>query len=78
MGLHTATYRGLRVYVELRDGTAFLDRFVERTRSKFLIFEEHRVRVADIRSFTTSAKIIEAKLAEAARVRRVASLRRSE
>ncbi len=41
---HTMTARGKRVYVQLRDGTEFVDRFVERTRRKDLVFQTRTVK----------------------------------
>lgn len=57
---HTATYRGKRVLVTLRSGEQFVDRFVERTPKKFVVFEGRKVRVGDIKQFITSPKIIAA------------------
>lgn len=37
MGLHTATFKGKRVCVKLRDGTVMIDRFVGRPAHKRFI-----------------------------------------
>lgn len=48
---HTAAWRGKRIKVVLRDGTTFVDKFIERTMSH-VFFEEHgRFKKSDIRAF---------------------------
>lgn len=50
---HTATRRGKRVRVELRNGEVFIDRFHDRTAGKWVEFETHaRVRQGDIKAFS--------------------------
>lgn len=50
---HTATYRGKTVHVILRDGTTFVDKFLERTPGKWVIFQRRgRVRAGAIRSMS--------------------------
>lgn len=49
---HTATYKGKRVKVVLHSGEMFIDKFVERTKNKRVVFENHMVRAGDIKSFT--------------------------
>lgn len=50
---HTMTARGRTVRVTLRSGETFIDKFVERTRKKVLIFESgRRVPAGDIKSFS--------------------------
>ncbi len=50
---HTYTNRGKRVRVQLRTGEVFIDKFLERTKKKILIFESgRRVRQGDIKSFS--------------------------
>jgi hypothetical protein len=50
---HTAINRGKRVRVELKDGTVFVDRFLDRTRGKVCVFEQRgRVRVGDSKAFS--------------------------
>ena len=50
---HTATYKGKTVFVILRNGERFEDRFVERTRSKIVIFEKRgRIPAGEIRSMS--------------------------
>lgn len=49
---HTTVYKGKRVRVVLRNGTTFVDKFVERT-SKYVKMEQHpHLEPHDIRSFT--------------------------
>jgi len=48
---HTACYRGKRVLVKLRDGTTFIDKFFDRTKSH-VFFDEHKVKKSDIKSFS--------------------------
>jgi hypothetical protein len=63
---HTSTHRGKRVLVELRDGTVFVDRFVDRLPNKTLILERYgRLRAGLVASFITSPKIIAAKVGDA-------------
>jgi hypothetical protein len=50
---HTATYRGRRVFVILKDGRRIVDRFVERTANKYVILQNAgRIHVSDIRAFS--------------------------
>lgn len=50
---HTATRQGKRVFVQLKNGERFVDRFVTRTGNKVVIFEQRgRVPVGDIKSFS--------------------------
>jgi len=48
---HTRTTKGMRVYVETRGGGAFVDHFVERTRSKIVIFRTRKVPAGAIAVF---------------------------
>ena len=48
---HTHCQPGKRVLVRLRDGGAFIDKFVGNT-GRLLIFENHRVRTKHVQSFT--------------------------
>jgi hypothetical protein len=49
---HSSTYKGKRVYVILRDGTEFVDKFVDK-KGRFVYFETHgRVRIQELRVFT--------------------------
>jgi hypothetical protein len=48
---HTSTYTGKRVRVVLKDGTVFVDKFVE-AKSRTVIFEKHQVTRGEIRSLT--------------------------
>ena len=48
VGIHTHFNKGKRVFVRLRDGTVFMDRFVERE-SRFVRLEARgRIRTRDI------------------------------
>ena len=58
---HTMVPRGKMVLVVLKSGESFEDRFVERTRHKLLIFEQHAVQVGEVKSFISSPKIRRAK-----------------
>lgn len=50
---HTAINRGKKVRVELKDGTVFIDRFLNRTRGKVCEFAERgRVPAGDIKAFS--------------------------
>lgn len=49
---HTATYKFHKVKVTLKNGTSFVDRFLERTRNKRVIFYDHECMAGDIKSFT--------------------------
>ena len=50
---HTATHRGKRVRVELKNGEVFVDKFVNRTRGKIVEFElRGRVPAGDIKAFS--------------------------
>lgn len=45
------------MYVELKDGTSFVDKFVERTDSKrWLVFEHHKVSRALVKRFILASK----------------------
>jgi hypothetical protein len=49
---HSSTYKGKRVYVVLRDGTEFVDKFIDK-KGRFVYFEIHaRVRKSELRVFT--------------------------
>lgn len=48
---HTATYKGHKVKVTLWTGETFIDRFINRTKNKRVIFENRIVRSGDIKSF---------------------------
>lgn len=54
---HTVTARGRIVRVELKDGTVFEDRFLERTRKKVLIFEGRRVKAGDVKAFSDRRRL---------------------
>lgn len=50
---HTAIQRGKKVRVKLKDGTVFVDRFVNRTSGKMVEFEHHgRISAGNIVSFS--------------------------
>lgn len=48
---HTHAPRGKRIRVVLKDGSEFVDKFIER-RSHDIVFAERTIAVALIRSFT--------------------------
>lgn len=48
---HTGCHPGKRVMVILRDGTRFVDKFVERTKTQ-VVFENHTVHKGLIRVFS--------------------------
>lgn len=47
---HTATYKGKRVKVVLKDGTEFIDRFKD-SKSKYVMFDRRTVKRSDIKKF---------------------------
>lgn len=47
---HMHCQPGKRVLVKLHDGTEFIDKFVNNT-GRLVIFENHRIRPKDVRSF---------------------------
>ena len=49
--MHTSTYKGKRVRIQLKDGTVFVDKFMDK-KSAYIIFEERgRVEISNIKSF---------------------------
>lgn len=52
---HTSAPRGKRVFVVMKDGKRFTDKFIENT-GNWVIFEDHRVRKGDIRVFAINRK----------------------
>ncbi len=59
---HTATYRGRWVSVRLTTGESFRARFLERTRSKIVIFDNgRRIPVSQIVEFLAGTHIARAK-----------------
>jgi hypothetical protein len=50
--LHTSFTRGKRVFVKLRNGTSFIDKFIERGRAHVTLFKYGDVDIADIKSMT--------------------------
>lgn len=50
---HTAINRGKRVRVALKSGEVFVDKFINRTRGKWVEFEKHgRIRAGEISAFS--------------------------
>lgn len=47
---HSSTRKGKTIYVVLRDGTRFIDKFVEK-KGAWVLFENHKVHMKDLRSF---------------------------
>ena len=59
---HTATFRGKLVWVQLKDGSSFTDRFIERTTGKRYLFKRHGlIGAGRIAKMITSPKIIRTK-----------------
>lgn len=54
---HTAAHRGKRIRVTLKDGTTFIDKFVERV-GKTIIFEKHKVEKSNITAFSIYKGVI--------------------
>lgn len=49
---HTSTYKGKRVFVILRDGSRFVDKFLDK-KAGYILFAEHgRIPIRDVRVFT--------------------------
>ena len=62
---HTSTHRGKKVLIELRTGEVIVDRFVDRTPSKYILLEKYgRVHAREIAAFITSPAIIRAKVGD--------------
>ncbi len=57
MSLHTATFKGRKVRIILRDGTVIIDRFLNRTRSKMIVLEHRKIHVREIRAFAPYKKM---------------------
>ncbi|MFA5880236.1 MAG: hypothetical protein WC860_08745 [Candidatus Margulisiibacteriota bacterium] len=52
MTTHSSTYKGKRVYIVLKDGASFVDKFVD-TKSGYVYTQEKgKLRKADIRTMT--------------------------
>jgi hypothetical protein len=50
---HTATFRGRTVFVILKTGERFTDKFIDRTRNRTVVFEARgRMPAGDIRSMS--------------------------
>lgn len=49
---HTSAPRGKRVWVVLKDGTKFIDRFMECTKKYILFADRGRVFKGDVRAFS--------------------------
>ena len=47
---HTSTFKGKRVYVRLKNGERFVDKFKDK-KGKFVIFETRTERKEDIKAF---------------------------
>jgi hypothetical protein len=57
--MHTSTYKGKRVFVRLKAGGQFVDKFLD-TKSKYIIFEKFgKVSKREIASFTIYRNVIE-------------------
>lgn len=52
MSTHSSTYKGKRVRITLRDGTVFVDKFVD-SKGRYIHFEQRgKVEKRTIRNFT--------------------------
>lgn len=50
--MHTSTYKGKRVRVKLKDGTVFVDKFLDK-KGSHILFEEHgRIATSDVVNFS--------------------------
>ena len=49
--MHTSTHKGKRVYVILKDGTSFVDKFLDK-KARHIHFENQTIKVKDLRSMT--------------------------
>ena len=58
MSLHTACRRGKTVLIRTHDGRIIIDKFIERTRSKWIVLERFgRIHVAEVRAFAPYRKL---------------------
>jgi hypothetical protein len=57
---HTATYKGMWVWVKLKNGEEFVDQFVYRTHGKRVIFREHTVNASQIDRFILRGRHVRA------------------
>lgn len=48
---HTATYKGMWCKVKLKNGEEFIDKFLDRTKGKKVVFEKRTVGQGDIFTF---------------------------
>lgn len=53
---HTSCQKGKRVFVRLRNGQEFVDKFVEK-KGRFIQTEHYRFKTSDIDIFTINKKI---------------------
>ena len=52
MSTHSGTYKGKRVRIKLKDGTVFIDKFVD-SKGRYIFFEERgKVAKKDISNFS--------------------------
>ncbi len=52
MTTHSSTYKGKRVYIVLKDGTSFVDKFVDSKSGYIHLQEKDKVKKVDIRTMT--------------------------
>ena len=53
---HTSCYRGKKVFIRLRNGESFEDRFLERTCKHVILYGRGKIRKSDIDSFSILKK----------------------
>lgn len=49
---HTGAHRGKKVFIILKDGTQFIDRFIDRDDRHVYVQERGRIKKSDIKSFS--------------------------
>jgi hypothetical protein len=50
--IHTSTYKGKRVYVVLKTGEKFVDKFVDKKSGYVVLAEKGKIRKASIKTMT--------------------------
>ena len=52
MTIHSSTYKGKRVYIALKDGTKFVDKFIDK-KSGYVITQDHgKIKKSTIKTMT--------------------------
>lgn len=52
MTIHTSTFKGKRVYVALKNGDKFVDKFLDKKSNYVLLDEKGKVNKSDIKTMT--------------------------